>query len=366
MNADPPSLSTLFPDGVPLAISEGVVVVQGPPAADARIFAAAAMVGVVTGLGLAVLGALLRKRWRHRADMLASLRLIGTTVAASSIALGFATPYLASLPRTDQLWALSFPATLLVFALAMRFFAARWRALHPNTCHRCGHALLATQDRCPECGAPSGGEPESILRIRSVSTALPAAAAVGAFVGMAYLRFAPPPWTADVRGSVAITKVGRYLELTLQTSLERPANGDRLSRIVPRGPLHGSARMLGATDRRLPTIQIEGTPRELRIGTVRGFEAGLEEFRRLGITEPNGNVRAEPGTLTTQALRAVLEELERRQVSGDAERWAPPIEQVTWTVSWGGPPTAVYWSEAIGAGAGLSLAVLIARARSPR
>jgi hypothetical protein len=356
----------MFPDGVPLAISEGVMVVQGPPVADVRVFAVAAVVGVVIGVGLAGLGALLRERWRHRADMLASFRLLGLTVAASSTALGFAVPFLASLQRREQLWTLSVPATLLVSALVVRLFAARWRALRPNTCHRCGHALLATQDCCPECGASSGSEPESILRVRSASTAALAAAAVGAFVGMACLRFAPPPWTADVLGSVAITKVGRFLEMTLETSLERPTNGDRLARIVPRGPVHGSARMLGATNRKLPNIQIEGAPRELRIGTVRGFEAGLEEFRRIGITEADGTVRPEPGTLTTQALRAVLEGLERRQVSGHAERWALPIEQVTWTVKWGDPPPAVYWTEAIGALVGLSIAAFTVRVRFQR
>jgi len=365
MTRDPPSLSTAFPDGVPLGIGEWVVLQPSGASIEGKLLGGISTCGIGLGIALLVVGTVGAVRSSQRSEAFSGLRRIGGALLVSFLALAVAGPFLASLQKADLPWMMAGPTGVLACALLLALCVTDWRNARANRCPRCGHELLHAQSSCPECGVDRDREARrrDALRWWVVSGSL--AAAAGSFVGLAAQRFVATPWVADLKGSVAVARYGRFLEVSLQATLDRPSDAGKPRSVVPRGPVVGTARMLGATNRKLPTIKINGTPRDLELGSEKGFEAGISEFRRLATVGRDGGVRPEPGTSTTNALRALLEGLEKRRVTGRAEPWALPIEQVSWTMKWVRPSASVHWGPAIGAMLALGIVSITARARFP-
>lgn len=366
MANDPPSLSKAFPGGVPLEIGESIVLQASGTRVEGRLLGGLSTCGVGLGMALIVVGTVGVLRSTRWVEACSRIRLVGGALLACSICLAVATPFLVSLQTADLVWIMVGPAGTLALALLLALCMMDWRKSRASRCPRCGHELLAVQSECTECGADRHREARRRDRLRRVVVAGSLAAAAGAFVGLAALRFVTPLWIADVQGSVAVARFGRFLEVSLQTTLDRPSDTGKPSGIVPRGPVRGTARMLGATNRKLPKLKINGTPRDLEIGAKFGYEDGIEEFRRLATLGKDGGVRTEPGTSTTKALRSLLEGLDSRQRTGRAEPWSLPIEQVSWTVAWIRPVASVHWASAIGAVLALGGVLLTVRVGSQR
>lgn len=99
----------------------------------------------------------LRRRWRP-----SPMRMAVGVAAFAGIALSLAAPWALDVAqRVDVVWAavvLAVPfGSVIAVAGGVVWIALRWRVEDRTRCGGCGHALLADQSACPECGSSRTG-----------------------------------------------------------------------------------------------------------------------------------------------------------------------------------------------------------------